>query len=82
MFKYFLTNKAVNDLAKIWNYTVDKWSETQADNYYFNLLDNCQQLAQVQSLGKNYDEIGKDIFGYKLGKHIIFSENEIFMRYK
>ena len=72
MFKYFLTNKAVNDLAKIWNYTVEKWSETQADNYYFNLLENCQQLAQVQSLGKNYDEIGKDIFGYKSGKHIIF----------
>jgi toxin ParE1/3/4 len=31
MAKYELTNKAVEDLTKIWEYTIDKWSEQQAD---------------------------------------------------
>jgi hypothetical protein len=38
-------------------------------------------LTENQNLGKNYNEIDKDIFGYKSGQHIIFlrimSENEI-----
>ena len=41
MAKYKLTNKAVDDLTQIWNYTLDKWSESQADKYYYMLLDNC-----------------------------------------
>ena len=31
MAKYELTNKAIEDLTEIWEYTVDKWSEQQAD---------------------------------------------------
>ncbi len=31
MAKYKLTNKAVKDLANIWNYTFEAWSERQAD---------------------------------------------------
>ena len=34
MAKHKLTNKAVEDLTEIWNYTYDKWSEYQADKYY------------------------------------------------
>ena len=34
MASFHLTNKAVEDLAEIWNYTIDKWSENQADHYY------------------------------------------------
>lgn len=29
-----MSNKAVDDLTEIWNYTFDEWSEQQADNYY------------------------------------------------
>jgi len=45
MAKYKLTNKAVDDLTKIWNYTFDKWSENQADKYYLMLLENCNEVA-------------------------------------
>ena len=31
MGRYKFTNKAVEDLTKIWNYTVIEWSESQAD---------------------------------------------------
>ena len=81
MAKYQLTNKAVEDLSKIWNYTYEVWSEHQADNYYFELLEDCQALAENQNLDKNYTEIDKAVFGYKSGQHLIFfrimSENEI-----
>jgi len=72
MAKYQLTNKAVDDLSNIWNYTYELWSENQADKYYYELLSDCQILAQKQHLGKNYDQINKEIFGYPSGQHLIF----------
>lgn len=72
MAKYLLTNKAVEDLSKIWEYTYEVWSENQADKYYFELLGDCQELAENQNLGKNYDEIDNQILGYNSGQHIIF----------
>jgi len=32
MAEFKLTNKAVEDLSKIWDYTFEVWSENQADN--------------------------------------------------
>ena len=72
MAKYIITNKAVEDLTKIWDYTYEVWSENQADKYYEELLANCQEIAENQNYGKNYNEISSDIFGYKSGQHIIF----------
>ena len=54
MTKYFLTNKANEDLDKIWEYTFDEWSEMQADKYYFEILNCCQLIAENQNLGKIY----------------------------
>ena len=72
MAKYILTNNAVDDLSKIWDYTYEVWSENQADKYYFELLSNCQELAENQNLGKNYNEIEKNLFGYQSSRHLIF----------
>ena len=72
MAKYKLTNKAIEDLSKIWDYTYEVWSENQADKYYFELIGDCQVLAENHNFGKNYNEISKEIFGYKSGQHIIF----------
>jgi toxin ParE1/3/4 len=81
MNRYVLTNKAVEDLSRIWDYTFDAWSESQADNYYFELLEDCQELCENQGMGKNYVEVDQNIYGFRSGKHIIFyrslSENEI-----
>jgi toxin ParE1/3/4 len=38
MTKFYLTNKAVEDLTDIWNYTLENWSERQADKYYDLLI--------------------------------------------
>ena len=72
MAKYSFTNWAVEDLSKIWDYTYEVWSKNQADKYYKELLDDCNELAKDQSLGKNYEEIENQILGYKSGQHLIF----------
>ena len=72
MAKFIFTNKAVEDLTKIWDYTYEVWSENQADKYYEGILENCQDLAENQNAGKNYNDISSEIFGYKSGHHIIF----------
>ncbi|WJS94125.1 type II toxin-antitoxin system RelE/ParE family toxin [Flavobacterium johnsoniae] len=72
MAKYYLTNKAVEDLADIWNYTFDEWSEKQADKYYLLLLDSCQEVAENPNLGKKYDNVSEKLLGYKSNEHILF----------
>jgi toxin ParE1/3/4 len=70
--KYFLSNKAVDDLSKIWDYTYEVWSEKQADKYYYELLEDCQEISKNHSIGRNYIDIDIEIYGYKSGQHIIF----------
>lgn len=72
MAKYFFTNKAVEDLSKIYEYTYEFWSETQADKYYEELIDFCQMLAENPNVGRNYEEIDTRLFGFPANKHIIF----------
>jgi len=77
MAKYELTNKAVEDLTGIWEYTIEKWSEQQAEKYYNLLLDSCQDIANNPELGKNYDGITKDLFGLKTNRHIVFYRKRV-----
>jgi toxin ParE1/3/4 len=72
MGKVFFTNKAVEDLTKIWEYTVETWSEKQADRYYGYLVDSCVEITRRPAIGKQYQEIGEDILGFRASKHIIF----------
>jgi len=72
MAKFQLTNKAIDDLSSIWNYTFDKWSESQADKYYGELLEGCKRISENPSSGKNYKGIRKSLLGFKINKHIIF----------
>ena len=72
MANYILTNKAVEDLSKIWDYTFEIWSETQADKYFFMLHDAFDDLANGKVSGKNYEEVSKEIFGFRVGQHVIF----------
>jgi toxin ParE1/3/4 len=81
MAKYRFSNKAVEDLSDIWNYTFETWSENQADKYYKMLTNFCKEIAENPSLGENYEEVTEHLFGFKASKHIIFyriiAEDEI-----
>ena len=72
MASYYLTNKAVDDLSEIWDYTIETWSEMQAEKYYDLLLASCYDLANNPELGRNYDIVTKGILGFKSGENIIF----------
>ncbi|MFD0799394.1 type II toxin-antitoxin system RelE/ParE family toxin [Maribacter chungangensis] len=72
MADYKLTNKAVEDLSKIWDYTFEVWSEKQADKYYDELIFNCEEIAENPDLGKKYQGISKQLLGVKANLHIIF----------
>ena len=72
MAKYHLTNKAVEDLTNIWNYTYEEWSESQADKYYDALFEAIQDISQNPDLGKNYEGIAKGVSGFLKNKHIVF----------
>ena len=72
MAKYKLTNKAVEDLSKIWEYTFEVWSEKQADKYYNEIISICQEIADNPGLGKFYDGISMQLLGIKSTRHIIF----------
>lgn len=72
---------AIDDLNDIWNYTVEEWSEKQADRYYASIKFACTQIGINPELGKEYEEIKSNVYGLRTGKHIIFyqiiSEQEI-----
>ena len=73
MAKLRFTNKAVEDLTSIWNYTFKTWSERQADEYYEMLISACRRTL-VSSLvsARLYAEISPDLYGVKAGYHLIF----------
>ena len=73
MAKYDISRQALEDLYKIWEYTVDTWSETQADKYY-ELLEDALNIigTDPQKIGKPYDEIMIGLKGYHVKKHMVF----------
>jgi toxin ParE1/3/4 len=81
MAKYFLSNKAIEDISKIWDYTYTFWSKDQANKYYLVIIETCQKLASNPEVGKIYPELSENILGFGVGKHIliyrIHRDNEI-----
>ena len=72
MAKFSFTNRALDDLREIWDYTVEEWSQNQAEKYYNLIMASCMDLANNPQLGKSYDILSLNILGYKCGQHIIF----------
>ncbi len=81
MVKVIFRQEAINDLTDIWNYISQKWSEKQADKYHQAIKLACSGIGKNPNIGKPYPEIGRNLFGLKSGKHMVFyyrtSEDEI-----
>lgn len=77
MAKFSFTNKALDDLIEIWDYTVEQWSENQAQTYYNLIMASCLDLANNPQLGKSYNIVSQNLLGYKCGEHIIFYQEII-----
>jgi toxin ParE1/3/4 len=77
MAKFSFTNRALDDLIEIWDYTVEQWSENQAQTYYNLIMASCLDLANNPQLGKSYNIVSQNLLGYKCGEHIIFYQEII-----
>lgn len=72
MATFRFTKHAVNDLAQIWDYTLETWSEKQAEKYYRLIMDACAKIAGRPHIGKDYSEIYPELKGKLTSMHIIF----------
>jgi toxin ParE1/3/4 len=72
MATYELTKKAVEDLATIWIYTLENWSENQADKYYSLLIEGFDEIAGNPGIGKSFSDIIEGMRGLRVGRHIVF----------
>ena len=69
---YRLTPAAKSDLLEIWNYTIEKWGEKQAEKYLLDIEKKLEQLAANPELGKQRPEINLSYYSFPVKKHIIF----------
>ena len=73
MAKYDITKEATEDLYRIWAYTVDTWSEEQADSYYTLLEAGMDEVACAPNrTGNPYDEIYPGLRAHHVRRHIVF----------
>jgi toxin ParE1/3/4 len=81
MQKFSFTSKAIEDLDEIWDYTLENWSEKQAELYYSLIIESCKKIASNPKLGKSYAIVKPKLLGYVSEQHILFyhviSKNEI-----
>ncbi len=70
--RYLLSEKANQDIEKIWLYTYENWSVEQADRYYNLILDEIEFISENFESGKSVDYIKKDYRASLVKSHIIF----------
>ena len=71
MASYRLAPRAEGDLENIWLYTLERWSQNQADNYYADLITAFEKLANGEKKGRSVD-IRQGYLKYSVGSHFIF----------
>ena len=78
--KYRISQQAIEDLDKIWIYTLNKWSKEQADRYYDVIMAEIDFIADNYLIGKSAEQTQKNYRVTKVKSHLIFYrkvENEI-----
>tara|TARA_R100001594_G_scaffold27942_2_gene53028 strand:- start:407 stop:709 length:303 start_codon:yes stop_codon:yes gene_type:complete len=78
--KYRISQQAIEDLDKIWIYTLNKWSKEQADRYYDLIMAEIDFIADNYLIGKSAEQTRKNYRVTKVKSHLIFYrkvENEI-----
>lgn len=78
--KYRISQQAIEDLDKIWTYTLNKWSKEQADRYYDLIMAEIDFIADNYLIGKSAEQTRNNYRVTKVKWHLIFyrkAENEI-----
>ena len=70
--RYSISEKANQDIEKIWLNTFENWSLEQADRYYNLILDEIEFISENFESGKSVDCIKKGYRASNVKSHIIF----------
>jgi len=72
MTHFILSPAAKNDLDKIWNYTIKKWGEAQAERYIRDIKAACYDLVASNKNSLSAENIKSGYRKSLVGSHIIF----------
>lgn len=72
MSNYRISGKAIEDLEKIWVYTIENWSVEQADRYYNLIIDEIKFLSVHFDHGKSMEHIRAGYRASRVKSHLIF----------
>jgi len=69
--KYKLTLLAEYDIDDIYDYTIDRWDEKQAEKYIHELYNRFEWLSEYPKLGTVRDDLMRRVLTYPQGEHTI-----------
>jgi len=70
--RYSISEKANQDIEKIWLYSFENWSLEQADRFYNLIFDEIEFISENFESGKSVDYIKKGYRASIVKSHIIF----------
>ena len=70
--RFLISEKANQDIERIWLYTCENWSIEQADRYYNLILDEIEFIVENFESGKSVDYIKKGYRASLVKSYIIF----------
>jgi len=76
MSDYIISEKAIEDINKIWNYTAENWSKEQADRYYNLIYDEIEYIVWNFELAHDFSKIRKSYKYSKVKSHLIFFKKD------
>lgn len=78
MSTYIISEKALEDINKIWIYTAENWSVEQANRYYNLIFDEIEYIAANFLMARDFENIRKNYRFSKIKSHLIFFKKNKF----
>jgi toxin ParE1/3/4 len=72
MSAYILSEKALDDINKIWIYTAENWSVQHADRYYNLTLDEVEYIVGNFEMARDFGNVRKNYRYSKVKSHLVF----------
>jgi toxin ParE1/3/4 len=72
MASFLLRPEARSDLGEIWDYTVGKWDDEQAERYLHLLNRSFVELSKNPTLGRDCGFIRAGYRKHLVGRHVVF----------
>jgi len=70
--KLVLSPRAQADIDDIWEYTVQRWGERQAETYTSLIKEGVDAIADNPGVGRPCDDVRPGYRRYPVGSHVLF----------